>query len=191
MRYVVFDIETQNSFSDVGKHEPSLLDISVVSAFDTEEQQMHTATIDDIDNIWPVFERADAIVGFNSNHFDIPILEKYYPGTLGDIKSIDILEDVKLSLGRRIKLDSIAEATLKVRKSGHGLQAISWWRSGEIDKVKQYCEDDVRITKDIFLYALNKGFLWYPDGGKRKKITLDTTHWREKDETAMTHSLGF
>lgn len=191
MRYVVFDIETQNFFHDVGKNEPALLDISVVSAYDTEEKKYHTVSIFEIEEIWPIFEKADALVGYNSNHFDIPILEKYYPGTLRDIKSIDILEDVKNALGKRLKLDSIAEATLKTNKTAHGGQAIAWWKAGEIEKIKQYCEADVRITKDIFEYAKKRGYLWYPEIGKRKKIVLDTAHWDEHEKSAMTHSLPF
>jgi DEAD/DEAH box helicase domain-containing protein len=191
MRYIIFDIETQNTFNDIGKNEPALLDISVVSAYDSEEKKYYTVDIDELDTIWPVFERADALVGYNSNHFDIPILDKYYPGSLMEIKSIDILEDIKKSLGRRLKLDSVAEATLNTKKSGHGLQAITWWKQGELGKIKQYCEDDVKITKNLFFYIQKHGYLKYKDGLKKTKLEIDTSDWDNHNNTAMTHSLGF
>lgn len=191
MRYVVFDIETQNFFHDVGKNEPALLDVSVVSLYDTDTKKYTTVTVDQLDRIWPIFEQADALVGYNSNHFDIPVLEKYYPGTLTTIKSIDILEDIKNALGKRLKLDSVAEATLGVNKTAAGHQATAWWRQGEIQKIKDYCQADVRITKDVFEYAKKHGYLKYPDMGKKKKIELNIDHWFEDDKSALTHSLGF
>jgi hypothetical protein len=34
MRYVVFDLETQNIFQDVGSSDPAALDISVATVYD-------------------------------------------------------------------------------------------------------------------------------------------------------------
>ncbi len=50
---------------------------------------------------------------------------------------------VQKVLGRRIKLDTLAEATLGKKKSGNGLEAVAWWRNGEVEKVMKYCLDDV------------------------------------------------
>ena len=191
MRYVVFDIETQNTFDDVGKNEPALLDISVMCAYDSETDTYHAVTVDELTEIWPLFENAEAIVGYNSDHFDIPILEKYYPGSLKHIKSIDLLSDIKDSLGRRLRLDGVAEATLGTKKDGHGLQAIAWWKNGEIEKLKKYCQKDVEITKDLFLYAQEHGVLKYKDGLETKEIKINTSNWTPKEDSVMTHSLPF
>ncbi len=130
-------------------------------------------------------------VGYNSNHFDIPLLNKYYPGDLTQIKSIDLLEDVRKSIGRRLRLDSIAEATVGAKKSANGLQAVRWWREGKIDEIKKYCEQDVKVTKKIFDYALKHGHVKFKDGSRKREIPLDTSHWLIKDESVMTHSLLF
>ena len=191
MRYVVFDLETQNTFDDVGKNEPALLDISVASVYDSETESYHTVSVDELKTLWPYFEKAEALVGYNSNHFDIPLLQKYYPGDLSHIKSIDLLEDIRESLGRRLRLDSVAEATLGSKKSGHGLQAITWWKEGKIEKIKEYCQNDVKITKDLFLYALEHGILKYKDGRTLRDIPIDTSSWQPKKDGAMTHLLPF
>lgn len=81
MRYVVFDLETQNIFQEVGSNDPTALDISVATVYDSETGQYTTVTVDDIDRLWPIIEQADALVGYNSNHFDIPLLNKYYQVT--------------------------------------------------------------------------------------------------------------
>lgn len=191
MRYVVFDLETQNTFDDVGKNDPAALDISVAGAYDSETNTYHTVTVDKLEMLWPLFERADALVGYNSDHFDIPLLNKYYPGSLTEIKSIDLLREIKDVLGKRLRLDSVAEATLGTGKSASGLQAITWWREGEIEKIKEYCQKDVEITKRLFEYVLKNGKLFYKEGHKKREIPIDASHWGEKKDNAMTHSLPF
>lgn len=191
MRYIVFDLETQNIFQDVGSSDPTALDISVATVYDSETEKYTTVTIDELEQLWPIIEQADALVGYNSNHFDIPLLNKYYPGDLTQIKSIDILEDIKLSLGRRLRLDNVASATVGAKKSADGLQAVRWWREGEIKKIMKYCEQDVKVTKNVFEYALEHGHVKFKDGARKREIPLDTAHWHEKEESAMTHSLLF
>ncbi len=191
MRYVVFDLETQNIFDDVGTYDPVALSISVVSAYDYGTDKYTTVSIDELQKLWPVIEAADALVGYNSNHFDIPLLDKYYPGNLTHIKSIDLLEYIKQSLGRRLRLDTIASATVGAKKSGHGLDAVRWWREGKIDQIKKYCEQDVRVTKKVFDYALENGHVLFKDGSRKREIPLDTSSWRDLGEAAMTHALPF
>jgi DEAD/DEAH box helicase domain-containing protein len=190
MRYVVFDLETQNIFQEVGSSDPAALDISVASAYDSETDLYTTVTIDDIHKLWPIIERADALVGYNSNHFDIPLLNKYYPGDLTTIKSIDILEDIKNALGRRLRLDSVAQATIGAKKSADGLQAVRWWREGKIKEIMKYCEQDVKVTKQVFEYARKNGHVKFKDGHRNREITLNIAHWEVIDsEASMTHSL--
>lgn len=191
MRYIVFDLETQNLFQEVGSNDPAALDISVATVYDSETELYTTVTVDEIDKLWPIIEKADALVGYNSNHFDIPLLNKYYPGDLSQIKSIDLLEDIRLSLGRRLRLDSIAQATIGAKKSADGLQAVRWWREGNIKDIKKYCEQDVKVTKEIFEYAMKHGHVKFKDGHRKKEIPLDTAHWEVKNDNAMTHSLLF
>jgi DEAD/DEAH box helicase domain-containing protein len=191
MRYIIFDLETQNIFQDVGTNDPASLDISVGSFYDSATDEYLTVSVDEIHRAWPIIEQADALVGYNSNHFDIPLLNKYYPGDLTHIKSIDLLESIRESLGRRLRLDSIAEATVGAKKSGHGLQAVRWWKEGKIDEIKKYCEQDVKVTKKVFDYALAHGHVKFKDGSRKREIPLDISSWMVKDDVAMTHSLLF
>ncbi len=191
MRYLIFDLETQNTFHDVGSNDSVDLDISVGSFYDSETETYTTVTVNELASVWPLIEKADALVGYNSNHFDIPLLNKYYPGDLLSIKSIDLLEEIRKSLGRRLRLDSVAEATVGSNKSGHGLQAVRWWHEGKIDEIKKYCEQDVKITKKVFDYALKNGHVKFKDGSRKKEITLDTSTWAIREDSLLTHSLQF
>jgi DEAD/DEAH box helicase domain-containing protein len=191
MRYVVFDLETQNIFHDVGSNDPTALDISVGSFYDSVTDVYTTLSIDELDRAWPIIERADVLVGYNSNHFDIPLLNKYYPGDLTQIKSIDLLEEIRKSLGRRLRLDSVAEATVGSKKSANGLQAVRWWREGKIEEIKKYCEQDVKVTKKVFEYALLNKHVKFKDGSRKREIPLDTSTWMIKEDAFLTHSLLF
>ena len=191
MRYVVFDLETQNIFSDVGGNDPANLDISVGCFYDSMTDSYTAVTVDELQEAWPILEQADMLVGYNSNHFDIPLLNKYYPGDLTHIKSLDLLEQIKNSLGRRLRLDSVAEATVGAKKSADGLQAVRWWREGKIDEIKKYCTQDVKVTKKVFEYALKHGHVKFKDGRYKREIPLDVTKWMDKEESSMTHALPF
>lgn len=191
MRVLVFDIETRNQFADVGSSNPTALDISLVGIHDSETDQYSSYLLEELPELWKIIEQTDMLVGFNSDHFDIPLLNKYYPGDLTKIKSLDILKEIQGVLGRRIRLDSVAEGTLKANKSGNGLDAIKWWREGEIDKIREYCIKDVEITKKVYEYALENGSLKYKELGKVKDITIDTSNWLKEDSSSLTHTLGF
>ena len=191
MRKIVFDIETRNVFADVGKNDPSLLDISIVCIHDSETDEYSSYLEEDLPKLWPIIERADMLIGYNSDHFDIPLLNKYYPGDLTKIKSLDILKEIQKSYGRRMKLDQVAEGTLGKNKSGHGLDAIMWWKKGEIDKIRQYCLEDVKITKEIYEYAKANNKLIFKEGGAMNEIKLDTTEWENPSENKLTFTLPF
>src|SRR5690606_38500244 len=103
--------ETQNIFQDVGSNDPTALDISVVSLYDSELDSVMSFMQEDFPKMWKHFEMTDVLIGYNSDHFDIPLLNKYYSGDLLTMKSIDIMKSIKESLGRRPKLDDVASAT--------------------------------------------------------------------------------
>jgi len=189
MRKIIFDCETSNIFTGVGSSDAADLDLSVVCIYDSETEKYSAYFKEELSDLWPIFESADVLIGFNSDHFDIPLLNKYYSGDLTKLKSLDLLKEVKNSLGRRIKLDTLAEATLGKNKSGNGLEAVTWWKQGKKEEGKKYCLDDVKITKEIYEYALKNGILKYKDMGVIKEIKLDTSKWHDKTESAITHTL--
>jgi len=191
MKKVVFDIETRNIFDDVGKADPTLLDISVVCAYDSETDKYTSYLQEDLPKLWPLLESADVLITFNGDYFDIPLLNKYYHGDLTKIKSLDIMAELKKSLGRRIGLGNIAEATLGIGKSAHGLQAVEWWKKGDVESIIKYCIQDVKVTKEVYEYALKNKKLKYKDGDKIKDVIIDITGWDEIPKGAMTHSLPF
>lgn len=188
MKRITLDIETVSAAS---RFDIDSMEVAVVGIHDSETNDYHAFEAKEIARLWPIIESADLLIGYNSNHFDIPILNRLYAGDLSRIRSIDLLAEIKNSLGRRLKLDSVAEATLGVKKTGSGLEAVEWFKKGDIERVKAYCLNDVRITKDIYEYALTHGHVKYLDFGEVRHIPLETSRWETGEKTTLTHTLPF
>ena len=89
-------------------------------------------------------------------------MNNYYLGSLAAFPHLDLMDSVKENVGFRLKLNDIAQATLdNIEKSAEGLQAIRWWKEGKIDEIKKYCEQDVRVTKEVYDFGRKNKQLFY------------------------------
>jgi DEAD/DEAH box helicase domain-containing protein len=156
-REIVFDIETIGDIRDL-----STMEITVVSIYEYEHDAYRSFVLEELGNLWPVLEKADRLIGYNSEHFDLPILNRYYAGDFSTLSHLDMLKVVKETSGSRFKLNDLAQATLQIQKSADGLEAQQWYKQGEIDKVIAYCEQDVRVTKELYEYGRKNRMLYYP-----------------------------
>ncbi len=158
---LVFDIETKNTFNDVNSHIPEF-EVSVVGVYSYNGDEYTCFDEHELDKLGEMLQGARLLVGFSSKRFDLPILQKYFKFNLSAISHYDILEEVEKAFGRRVGLGVLAEANLGVGKSAHGLQAIEFYKNGEMEKLKSYCLQDVRLTKDLYELMKKQGFLWVP-----------------------------
>jgi len=198
---VIFDVETKKLFSDISGNDPGDLGVSIVSAYHRTitpkykeiEGKLKSYWEKDFSKLWPLFSKADRIVGFNSTKFDILALQPYAPFKLSKLNHFDIMSLVKEKLGRRISLDSIAKETLGQGKTGIGVQAVYYWREKSkesLEKLKKYCEADVIITKDIYDYGLKNKYVKYLDKWNTpREIEVDFSYSREEKETKKQDSL--
>ncbi|MHB8660387.1 MAG: ribonuclease H-like domain-containing protein [Minisyncoccota bacterium] len=191
MRAITFDIESISDSTVRGHIDVQEQELTVVAIHDSITGEYSSYTKDELPKLWPIIERTDMLIGFNSDTFDIPLLNRYYPGDLSHIRSLDLLSEVQKVLGRRIRLQAIAEATLGRGKKGDGFKAGEWWREGKIEQVREYCVEDVRLTRELHDYALKHGVLKYKDLRDIRDIKLDTSSWEREISVvpAMTHAL--
>lgn len=160
---LVFDIETKNTFDDVGGQQNLRdLEISVVGVYSYASDSYYAYDEHEFSKLAEAFRKAYFLVGFSSKRFDLPILEKYFNFGIASLPHYDILEAIEKSFGRRVGLGILAEANLGVGKTAHGLQAIEFYRNGEMQRLKDYCLQDVKITKDLFELIKRQGYLWVP-----------------------------
>jgi DEAD/DEAH box helicase domain-containing protein len=111
----------------------------------------------------------DRVVTFNGNRFDLEVLSAYGDVSVLRGKSMDVLQDLKRRLGFRVSLQSAAQATLGKQKTGSGVEAVAWWRSGDPalqQRVVDYCRVDVQILRDLVAHGRHEGFVKVPSRGK-------------------------
>jgi DEAD/DEAH box helicase domain-containing protein len=169
---VYFDLETQRSFNDVGgaTHKDKM-GISIAVTYSTARGTYDIYAEKDMERLGEELVRADLVVGWNHLQFDYPVLQPYIFHTLADqTVNLDMMFDLEQQLGFRLKLDSVASATLGTGKTADGLDALRWWqehkKSGEFEplrKIAEYCAYDVKVTKCVHEYALAHGHLKYDD----------------------------
>lgn len=172
---VVLDIETQNTFQEVGKKDCRLLKVSLLVAYFYKTNKYRVYFEKDLPKLWNELKFCTRVIGYNLNGFDYPVLNNYAPYDLFTLPTLDMLNVVYKSLGYRIKLDSIAHGSLGIGKSGDGLDAVKYWKAGELDKLANYCTQDVKITKEIYEFGLNNNLVHFDDKwtGEKKQVSVD------------------
>ena len=160
---LVIDFETKKSFAEVGGEEHKKdLGISVAGVYSYNLDTFFAFEEHELPQFEDMLLQTEHLIGFNSNHFDLPVLEPYLSRVrLETIASTDMFVDVVNFLGHRMGLNALAKATLGREKSGHGLEALEWFKQGRIDDIKKYCLDDVRITRDLFEYGKKNGHVLF------------------------------
>ncbi len=177
---LVLDIETKNTFAQVGgQANIHLLDTSFVGVYSYAKDKYLSFFENEIQDLTEYLQRASLVVGFSINRFDIPVLKKHFNFDLFKIPRLDLLEEIEMSMGRRISLDILAKTNLGLEKTHHSLEAITLYQAGNLKELESYCLNDVKITKDLYELAKKQGHLLVPDRqtGEIKKITLPTGNW--------------
>jgi len=164
---LVLDVETQFLSSEVpgGWSAIESLKVALVVTWD-EVKGFRTWFEEDVCMLLGELEKYDPIITFNGERFDFKVLSAY--GSVSSLypKSTDMLVLITKRLGFRVKLESLAVATLGRGKSGSGTESVRWWRSGDPDlrrRVIDYCRDDVKLTRDIYRFGKQHGYVLIDD----------------------------
>ena len=163
-RTLVLDVETQRSAEEVGgwdKADRMGLAVAVTQDLDTHEMEVYTE--DRVDALLDVLSRTALIIGFNVRRFDFSVLRGYRALDYPALPTLDLLEEIHANLGFRLSLSHLAQETLGAPKLADGLQSLAWWKAGERDKVVEYCKADVDLTRRLFEYGRDHGYLLYRD----------------------------
>ena len=157
--FLVLDIETQRLVQEVGGWDHiDKLGISVACAYDSKTDQFTAYREHEMPALIDLcYQRL--IVGYNVRGFDLPVMVPYGLKLKG-LDVFDIMYDVEALTRRRfLKLETLAQGTLNVGKSADGLMAVEWWKSGQIDKIIEYCMQDVKVTRDVFQHGREHGHI--------------------------------
>ena len=174
MNLVYFDLESQKLFEEVGGRDPSKLLLACAVTWSTERNDFAVYWEKDVTALIAELKSADRVIGFNTIKFDYEVLRPYAPNeNFRAWHSTDILQDVFRTLNFRLSLDSIARATLGITKPADGVQSAAWFRTGELEKVAEYCKADVDITRRIYEFGRDHGFVhYYSRRGSKLRIPV-------------------
>ncbi len=179
---IVYDVETQKTFAEVGGRESqSKLLVSFLGLYSYSQQKYFSFFEKDLPKLEAIFiKERPTVIGYNSIHFDNKVVQPYFKNLkIDELPQIDIMAELYDQLGFRLKLESVAQATLGEGKSGTGLDAIKYFREGNFKDLEKYCLDDVRITKELYEFGKFHGYLLYTSGGDLHKVEAS---WAQ-DET--------
>ncbi|MBW2604254.1 MAG: DEAD/DEAH box helicase [Deltaproteobacteria bacterium] len=175
-RFCIFDIETQRSAQEVGGwHRADLMKMSCAVLYDSKKNKYFEYLDGQVDQLIEHFKKCDLVVGFNVKQFDFRVLAGYSDFNFEKLPTLDLLEEVHNRLGYRLSLDHLAKVTLGQQKTADGLQALRWWKQGRIQEIIDYCKKDVEITRDLFLYGQQHGYLLFTN--KAKKTVRIPVKW--------------
>ena len=172
---IVFDLETQKCFTEVGgrtrQNIPKLL-LSLAVVYRYSDRRFATFFEKDVKSLLRGIRRASRVVGFNLLRFDYLVPKRY--GKLGGIsgKTVDMMKICERQLGFRPKLGDLVYATLVKKKGANGLLAIQLFREGKIKELERYCKRDVLITRELFEFGRKHGFVYIERRGERAKVPV-------------------
>ena len=175
--YLVLDVETQLSAQEVGGwHRADRMRVSVAVLYDSRDDSFTAYTEDRMPEMLAKLASGPLVVGFNLKRFDYEVLSLYSGGKafFHSFPTLDMLQVVYDRLSYRLSLDNLAQATLGAPKSADGLMALKWWKEGKIEEITRYCRDDVRITRDLYLFGLANAFLLFTNkAGQAVRVPVD------------------
>ena len=178
-RYCVFDVETKRSAAEVGGwHRANRMGISVVVLYDSTSDNFRTYLEKDMPELIKDLQSFELVIGFNNKRFDNKVLSAYTVFNLASLPTLDIMEVITNRLGYRLSLDRLAEHTLGVKKTANGLMALKWYKEGKMEEIISYCRQDVKITRDIFLYGLENRYLLFQNkAGSVVRVPVDFSEY--------------
>lgn len=163
MALLVLDAETKKTFQEVGgKAQTSALGISVVGVYNYADDSLRAYTEDEMSELEQLIMHSSGVVGFNIIGFDWPVMQPYFKNVkLADVPTIDIMVDLQQELGYRVRLEAVAQGTVGAGKSGDGLDAIKYYREGNMEALIKYCLDDVKVTRDVYDRGVEDNQVWF------------------------------
>ncbi len=158
---LVFDLETKFLADEVGGwNHIREMGVSVAVTYHVEEDRFTAYTEPDVPLLIQALTEARLVIGYNIMRFDYEVLSAYtFLPLRQTVPSLDLMLSLQRVLGYRPRLADLAAGTLGTGKLGDGLDAIRWFRAGQMDKLIAYCRQDVQVTYDIYKFGKENGFV--------------------------------
>jgi DEAD/DEAH box helicase domain-containing protein len=159
---VYFDLETQKSAAEVGGwHNKRAMKMSLGVTYSTARESYQIYRENEVDQLLQELQRADRVIGYNVIDFDFEVLGAYSVFDLSQVPVLDLMRDVEKVVGSRIGLDAITEQTIGAGKTADGMEALKWWKEGQLARIAEYCCYDVKATRLVHEFGTAYGCVFY------------------------------
>lgn len=156
---VFFDLETKYLSNEVGGWQNAHhMGLSIAVLYDYDDGRFYFYEEKDVHMLIEKLMRANLVIGYNIEDFDLKVLSAYHGKKL-KINTFDILKKIKEKAGIRKSLQHLASVNLNSEKLSDGIQAVKWFRDGEMEKLKLYCQRDVELVIELFELYKKQGYL--------------------------------
>ena len=187
--WVVYDLETKlHSERDLKIKVNELrkqgrlgeLGISCVAIWGSDTMETDIYGENDLEEAIKRLEDADCVVDYNGIRFDRRVLEAVLGRETHFKRYTDLLRLIWNQMDRQripkggSSLDAVSQATLGKGKTGKGGDAPTLYKNGDLSTLYRYCMNDVRLTKELFLFIKEHGFV---RNGKSYKIDVEAPKW--------------
>ncbi len=116
-----------------------------------------------IRSFWEVVYRGDVFIGHNAFGFDLPFIRQrswilgIRPSRRIDLRRFytnDIVDTMEVwsnwGSSKFIGLDKLGTLLTVGGKTGHGADVANWWAADDLQRIAEYCREDVRLTYRVF-----------------------------------------
>ena len=173
MHIVVFDLETRllaehlDKNKEIGWRRLIAGDggISALAVYDLTEQWLFLYDEHSIREVAAHLEKADVVVGFRSEGFDVPVVEGILGRKLRLREHLDLYRLIARENASRglvgtsgdLTLDACCRRSFGRGKSGSGAHAPDLYADRRFGELFNYCGLDVRLTRDLLLFIAEHG----------------------------------
>ncbi len=179
MDTLVLDLETKDMYGPSSGKIISDLSPSFVGVYSYKQNKYLSYFESDFPALKELMKEPALLVGFSSNHFDLPILSRVLNIVFDKHPRVDLCEELEMRTGRRVGLNTLALVNLGRGKTGHGTEAPQLFAEGRTEELKEYCLNDVKLTKELYDLVRSKGEIKIP---KKDSIYSNQLGLFEKDK---------
>ncbi len=161
-----FDCETLNTYQELGifnkyQKTPDKLKLAIggILFHNTESKELNDKHMffgePGVLSMISLLKQSDLIIGHNIIRFDFPLIQQYTNENLTQLlshKTFDTLIELEKVTGIWTSLDDLCKRNLGEGKNEDSAKIPEMWRSGDYSRVEKYLLNDLKKTRDIYLY---------------------------------------
>lgn len=159
-----FDVESQHTYQELGffnkkDKTPDKLKMALggILFHDTENNNEKHMFFGETQAylLIETLQKSDLIIGHNIIRFDYPLMQQYSNKNLIytlQNKTFDTLIELEKWTGIWTSLDDLCKRNLGCGKNEDSAKIPEMWRNGDYLRVEKYLLNDLRKTRDIYLY---------------------------------------